>query len=136
MSASLASAPPSLEGVPDRVLCPPLRLVLLRPLEELLERPPELDLEGDLLLDLDRDTDRDLLLSLKLKQTQLTDLQSYFIAVSLSDETLPLLPVRLRCSLSLSLPTQLISAPSSSGAQSPMPGRREPTVARAAPGTA
>ena len=73
MSALLALAPPSLEGVPDRVLCPPLRLDLLRPLEELLERPPELDLDGDLLWDLDRDTDRDLLLSLKSEHDLVTE---------------------------------------------------------------
>ena len=67
ISASLVSVSPSLEGVADLVLCP--RLVLLRPLEELLERPLELDLDldlaGDLLWDLNRDTDRDLLLSLR-----------------------------------------------------------------------
>ena len=61
ISASLASVSPALEGVADIALCPPPRLVLLRPLEELLERPLELDLDGDLLWDLDRDTDRDLL---------------------------------------------------------------------------
>ena len=69
ISASLASVSPSLEDVADLALCPPPRLVLLRPLEELLERPLELDLDldldGDLLWDLDRDTDRDLLLSLR-----------------------------------------------------------------------
>ena len=67
ISASLAS--PSLEGVADLALRPPPRLVLLRPLEEVLERPLELDLDldldGDLLWDLDRDIDRDLLLSLR-----------------------------------------------------------------------
>ena len=61
MSALLASAS-SLEDVADLALCPPPRLVLLRPLEEVLERPLELDLDldldGDLLCDLDRDTDR------------------------------------------------------------------------------
>ena len=65
ISASLASVSPALEGVDDLALCPPPRLVLLRPLEELLERPLELDLDldldGVLLWDLDRDTDRDLL---------------------------------------------------------------------------
>ena len=60
ISASLVSVSPSLEGVADLVLCP--RLVLLRPLEELLELDLDLDLAGDLLWDLDRDTDRDLLL--------------------------------------------------------------------------
>ena len=63
ISASLVSVSPSLEGVADLVLCP--RLVLLRPLEELLELDLDLDLAGDLLWDLDRDTDRDLLLSLR-----------------------------------------------------------------------
>ena len=64
MSASLASAPSSLEVVVDFALCPPPRLDLLRPLEELLDLALELDLDldGHLLLDLDRDTDRDLLL--------------------------------------------------------------------------
>ena len=62
MSALLASAPSSLEGVADLALCPPPRLDLLRPLEELLDLALELDLDGDLLWDLDRDTDRDLLL--------------------------------------------------------------------------
>ena len=63
MSASLASDPPSL-GVTDLALCPPPRLDLLRPLEELLDLALELDLDldEDLLWDLDRDTDRDLLL--------------------------------------------------------------------------
>ena len=64
MSASLASDPPSLDGVADLALRPPPRLDLLRPLEELLDLALELDLDldGDLLWDLDRDTDRDLLL--------------------------------------------------------------------------
>ena len=69
ISASLASVSPALECVADLALCPPPRLVLLRPLEELLERPLELDLDidldGELLWDLDRDTDWDLLLSLR-----------------------------------------------------------------------
>ena len=67
MSASLASAPSSLEGVDDLALCLPPCLDLLRPLEELLDLALELDLDldGDLLWDLDRDTDRDLLLSLR-----------------------------------------------------------------------
>ena len=69
ISASLVSVAPSLEGVADLALCPPPRLVLLPPLEELLEWPLELDLDldldGDLLWDLDRDIDRDLLLSLR-----------------------------------------------------------------------
>ena len=67
MSASLASDPPSLDGVADLALRPPPRLDLLRPLEELLDLALELDLDldGDLLWDLDRDTDRDLLLSLR-----------------------------------------------------------------------
>ena len=54
MSASLASAPSSLEGVADLALCPPPRLDLLCPLDELLDLALELDL--------DRDTDRDLVL--------------------------------------------------------------------------
>ena len=51
MSASFASAPPSLEAVADLALCPPPRLVLLRPLKELLDLDLELglDLDGDLL---------------------------------------------------------------------------------------
>ena len=64
MAASFATASLSVKADLALCPCPPARLVLLRPLEELLERPPELDLEGDLLWDLDRDTDRDLLLSL------------------------------------------------------------------------
>ena len=66
-SASLAPAPPSLEAVADLALCPLPRLVLLRPLEELLDRALELDLDldGDLLWDLDLDTDLTLLLSLE-----------------------------------------------------------------------
>ena len=64
VSASLNSAQSSLEGVVDLALCPPPRLDLLGPLEELLDLALELDLDldGDLLWDLDRDTDRDLLL--------------------------------------------------------------------------
>ena len=65
ISASLASVSPALECVADLALCPPPRLVLLRPLEELLELDLDLDLAGDLLWDLNRDTDRDLLLSLR-----------------------------------------------------------------------
>ena len=51
MSASLASDPPSLDGVADLALRPPPRLDLLRPLEELLDLALELDLDldGDLL---------------------------------------------------------------------------------------
>ena len=59
ISASLASVSPAL-GVADLALCPPPRLDLLRPLEELLDLALELDMDLD--EDLDRDTDRDLLL--------------------------------------------------------------------------